>query len=160
MFTLKRSQFAALAVAFVVLFSSVGGVAAQSNNPEWGQELYEQVEGMQDQYNANADQVDLGPVNLAGTMNVYVNDGDEQATYSFTMNEDNEITSMQQGLDPTAPRKITTTRATLERIANSDNPAAAFRSAVLSGEIDITGEDGELIETIKWEVAKFLLDYI
>lgn len=159
MIHITYTRVASVALALLLVFSSVGGVAAQSDNPEWGQELFEEVEGMQDKYNANADEVNL-PVSIAGTMNVYVNDGDEQATYSFTMNADNEITSMQQGLDSDAPRKITTDRAVLQRIADSDNPAAAFRNAVMNDEIVISGEEGQTLEQIKWAVVNFLKDYI
>lgn len=160
MFTIQRSQLAVLSLAFVVLFGSVGGVAAQSENPEWGQELFTQVESMVDDYNANVDSIDLGPINLAGATNIYVNDGSEQATYTVYMDSDNRIVDVKQGTDEDAKRKITTDRATLQRIASADDPAAEFRTAVENDDIVISGEDDEFVEQLKWAVINFLKGFL
>jgi hypothetical protein len=156
---ISRSGFTSLALVLLVLVGGVGSVTAQNGsqtNPEWGVDLFESMESMVDDYNAHADSVDLGPVSLAGATNVYVTDGDEQATYTIYMDSDHRITDLQQGTDPDAARKMTTSRATIDRIASADNPAAAFRSAVESDDIVINGESGEVVEQIKWTVINVL----
>lgn len=160
MIHITYTRVASVALALLLVFSSVGGVAAQSDNPEWGQELFEEVEGMVGTYNDNIDSVDLGPVSLAGTTNIYVNDGSEQATYAVTMDADNHIENLQQGTDDAAKRKITTDRATLQNIANSPTPAAAFRNAVANDDIVITGENGQIIEQVKWTVLNVLKGFL
>lgn len=159
MIIIQRSQLFALVAVSLLLVGSVGGVAAQSEsteNPEWGEELFAEMESMVDDYNTHAESVDLGPVSLAGATNVYVVDGDEQATYTIYMDGDHRITDVQQGTDADAKRKMTTDRATIDRIAGADNPAAAFRSAVDSDDIVISGESGEVVEQIKWTIINVL----
>ena len=137
-------------VAAVLLVSALaGGAAAQTDD---GDDLYESLEEMVPAYNANADAVDLGPITLAGTTNVYIQDGDSEAVYSLTMDDQNRITQLEDSRSGDAVRKITTDRATLAGIAAADNPAAAFRDAVANDDIVISGEDGQVIEGIKWGV--------
>ena len=137
-------------VAAILLVSALaGGAVAQTDD---GDDLYESLEEMVPAYNANADAVDLGPINLAGTTNVYIQDGDSEVVYSLTMDDQNRITALEDSRSEDAVRKITTDRATLAGIAAADNPAAAFRDAVANDDIVISGEDGQVIEGIKWGV--------
>lgn len=141
-----------LAVAAVLAVSAVtGGVAAQSDGGDG--DLYESMEEMVPVYNENADSIDLGPVNLAGTSNVYIQDGDSTTTLSITMDGQNRITELNDSTSPDAKRKITTDRETIEEITSADNPAAAFRTAVKNDEIVISGEDGHVVEQVKWLVV-------
>jgi len=135
----------------VFLVSAVAGSAvAQSGSDDVG--LYESLEEMVPVYNENADSVDLGPVNLAGTSNIYIQDGDSVITYSIVMDSQNRITALNDSPGADAKRKITTDRATIESLTAADNPAAAFRNAVANDDIVITGEDGQTVERIKWAV--------
>ncbi|GAA0530047.1 hypothetical protein ABNG02_02590 [Halorubrum ejinorense] len=140
-------------VAAILLVSALaGGAVAQTDD---GDDLYESLEEMVPAYNANADAVDLGPINLAGTTNVYIQDGDSEAVYSLTMDDRNRITALEDSRSEDAVRKITTDRATLAGIAAADNPAAAFRDAVANDDIVISGEDGQVVEGVKWAVVNF-----
>lgn len=134
--------------AVLLVTASTGGAIAQSDSGD--ADLYQSLEEMVPVYNENAESVDLGPVNLAGTSNIYIQDGDSTTTYSVTMDRQNRITELQNSSSPDAKRKITTDRETLEEITSADNPAAAFRTAVANDEIVIAGEDGRTIEQIKW----------
>ena len=138
-----------LAVAVLLASALAGGAVAQSDD---GDDLYESLEEMVPAYNANAESVDLGPINLAGTTNIYIDDGGDDVTYSITMDGDNRITALDDARSDDAVRKITTDRETLESIAAADNPAAAFRDAVAADDIVISGENGQIVEGIKWAV--------
>jgi len=144
----------AVLVAVLLVSAATGSVAAQPSGSDTG--LYESLEEMVPVYNENADSVDLGPVNLAGTSNIYIQDGDSEITYSMSMDDQNRITALNDSLSEDAKRKVTTDRATITEIIAADNPAAAFRAAVAADEIVITGEDGETIEKIKWAVINAL----
>jgi len=138
-------------VVLVLLVSAVtGSAAAQSDSGDAG--LYESLEEMVPVYNDNADSVDLGPVSLAGTSNIYIEDGASVVTYSIVMDKQNRITALNDRPSEDAKRKITTDRATLEALTAASNPAAAFRNAVANDDIVITGEDGRTIERVKWTV--------
>lgn len=157
-------RLATLAVVAMLLVSSAGSVAAQSDEPEWAAELEATVDEMLPAYNEHAGDLDLGPLSLSGTTNVYVHDPDSDgdgvddgddglATFHITMDSQNRITAFERGTSDDATRKLTTDRATLERIAAADNPAAAFRSAVANDDIVIAGEDGHFVESLKWTIV-------
>jgi hypothetical protein len=138
-----------LAVAAVlVATAAAGGVTAQSDSGDG--DLYESLEQMVPVYNQNAESLDLGPVTLAGTSNIYIQDGDSTVTYSVTMDRQNRITELRAAPNSDARRKITTDRETIEEISSADNPAAAFRTAVKNDDIVISGEDGRIVEQVKW----------
>lgn len=151
-----RPAFVVMFTLAIVFAGGVGSVSAQSSSPDWGDQLFVEMESMVGQYNAHAEHIDLGPVSLAGATNVYVVDGDEQATYTIYMDSDHRITDIQQGTDDDATRRMTVDRATIGDIASADNPAAAFRSAVESGAIVITGEDGHILERVTWVIVNAL----
>ncbi|MFC7325336.1 hypothetical protein ACFQMF_12185 [Halorubrum rutilum] len=136
------------ALAGVAVAQSDGG-AAQTGD---GDDLYESLEEMVPAYNENADSVDLGPVNLAGTSNIYIQDGSSEVTYSITMDRQNRITDLDDSRSEDAVRRITTDRETVEELVAADNPAAAFRNAVADDEIVISGETGNPVERVKWTV--------
>ena len=139
-----------LVVVMLAIGAVTGGAVAQSSGED--ADLYESLEEMVPTYNENADSVDLGPVSIAGTSNIYIEDGDSVVTYSLTMDGNNRITDLSDALSEDAKRKITTDRATIEDLATANNPAAAFRDAVANDDIVITGEDGQTVERIKWAV--------
>jgi len=139
-----------IAVAVLLVTAATGSAVAQSSGDDAG--LYESLEDMVPVYNENADSVDLGPVNLAGTSNIYIQDGDSTITYSLTMDDQNRITDLSDSVDDDAKRKITTDRATIEELTTANNPAVAFRNAVANDDIVITGESGQTVERVKWAV--------
>ena len=137
-----------LAVALLIVVAATGGAVAQSS----GDDLYESLEEMVPAYNDNADSINLGPINLAGTSNIYIEDGDSTVTYAVTMDDQNRITELSDSRSDDAVRKITTDRETIQGIVEVDNPAMAFRDAVANDDIAITGENGQPIEQIKWVI--------
>ena len=137
-------------VAVLLVGAMTGSAVAQSGADDAG--LYDSLEEMVPLYNDNADSVDLGPISLAGTSNIYIEDGESVVTYSIVMDTDNRITALNDAPSEVAKRKITTDRATIEDLATANNPAAAFRDAVANDDIVITGEDGQTVERIKWAV--------
>jgi len=148
---MQRTRIPVVLVVVVLAIGAVtGGAVAQSSGDD--ADLYESLEEMVPAYNENADSVNLGPVSIAGTSNIYIEDGDSVVTYSMTIDDRNRITDLSESADDDAVRKITTDRETIERLTASDNPARAFRDAVANDDIVITGEDGQTVERIKWAV--------
>ncbi|TKX78930.1 hypothetical protein EXE53_18575 [Halorubrum sp. SD626R] len=148
---MQRTRIPVVLVVVVLAIGAVtGGAVAQSSGDD--ADLYESLEEMVPAYNENADSVNLGPVSIAGTSNIYIEDGDSVVTYSMTIDDRYRITDLSESADDDAVRKITTDRETIERLTAADNPARAFRDAVANDDIVITGEDGQTVERIKWAV--------
>ena len=148
---MQRTRIPVVLVVVVLAIGAVtGGAVAQSSGDD--ADLYESFEEMVPAYNENANSVNLGPVSIAGTSNIYIEDGDSVVTYSMTIDDRNRITDLSESPDDDAVRKITTDRETIERLTAADNPARAFRDAVANDDIVITGEDGQTVERIKWAV--------
>jgi len=151
-----RTRIVVGLVLVTLLAAAVPGALAQTDAPAWEDEAYETVSEMVPKYNERVSEVDLG---IAGDQladrraNVYIEDGDQTAVYSFYMDEQNRIRELQRGAHPDAQLKITTTRDVLEAVASADDPAAAFREAVRSDEIRIAGERGHPVEQAKWTVV-------
>jgi hypothetical protein len=139
-----------LVVVGLLVGAATGGAVAQSASGD--ADLYESLEEMVPVYNENADGVDLGPVSIAGTNNIYIDDGDSVVTYSLVIDGQNRITALNDSPSEDAKRKITTDRATVEELTTASNPALAFRDAVANDDIVITGEDGQTVEKVKWAV--------
>ena len=139
-----------LVIVGLLVSAAAGGAVAQSDSGD--ADLYESLEDMVPLYNENADSVNLGPVSIAGTNNIYIDDGDSVVTYSLVINDQNRITALNDSPSEDAKRKITTDRATIEELTTASNPALAFRDAVANDDIVITGEDGQVIERVKWTV--------
>ena len=139
-----------LVIVGLLVSAATGGVVAQSGSGD--AELYESLEEMVPVYNENADSVNLGPVSVAGTSNIYIEDGDSVVTYSMVINDQNRITALNDSASEDAKRKITTDRATIEELTTASNPALTFRDAVANDDIVITGEDVQVVERVKWAV--------
>jgi hypothetical protein len=104
-------------------------------------EFYAQVTVIVSSYNDS--QPDLGFAGGLVTGNVVnfrVNgpDGD-RTTVSFRVTADNRLTDVRAGARDDAAIRMTTDRATVDRIANADEPGTAFRDAVDAGDVRITG---------------------
>ena len=139
-----------LIVVGLLVSAVTGSAVAQSASGDAG--LYESLEDMVPLYNENADSVNLGPVSIAGTNNIYIEDGDSVVTYSMVINDQNRITALNDSPSEDAKRKITTDRAMIEELTTASNPALAFRDGVANDDIVITGEDGQVVERVKWAV--------
>ncbi|MFB6183561.1 MAG: hypothetical protein ABEI96_03315 [Haloarculaceae archaeon] len=145
-----------LLVAFSMIVS-VGtvGVAAQSDQPDWADSLYQNAQSMVSTYNEQVTADDLGQAagQLKGEkIDLVVTDrqSGETATFSFRMTEDLKIVELSKGPRDDATLKMTTTRATVERINGANHPGVAFRNAVKSRDIEIHGVT--LVNKVKWGV--------
>ena len=158
-----RTRIAVGLVLVTLLAATAPAAVAQSESdsgsPEWSDEVYEAVSEMVPEYNERVSEIDLG---IAGDqladrrVNVYIEDGEGTAVYSFYMDDRNRIQDLQRGTHPDAQLKITTTREALVRIAEAEDPAAAFRSAARGDAITIAGERGHPVEQAKWTVVNAL----
>ncbi|SDM59833.1 hypothetical protein SAMN04487949_2208 [Halogranum gelatinilyticum] len=162
MIHITYTRVASVALALLLVFSSVGGVAAQTSDSEWRQQIVEDTRSMAGTYNANIDNVDLGPVSLAGISNVYITDAStgEVAELHIRMDERNHIVGASWGPNSEATRKITTDRETYNNVINADNPAAAFRNAIADDKIVISGDNGNIVEGVKWRIINLLKGFV
>jgi hypothetical protein len=63
----------------------------------------------------------------------------DRATVSFRVTDDNRLTDVRAGARDDAKIRMTTDRATVDRIANAEKPGTAFRDAVEAGDVRISG---------------------
>lgn len=145
---------AGLAVVLAVALAA-GGAAAQSDRPGWASNLAENTSEMVSTYNDQVSEEDLGTAakQLAGErVNLVVEDDatDETATVSFRMTKDLEIREFSPGPREDATLRMTASRATVERIVDADRPGVAFRSAIKSRDVRISGVG--LVNQVKWTV--------
>lgn len=160
----SQSARVLLATLLVVSVASVGvgSALAQSDQPAWGDEMFEDFGGFVSAYNENVDASDLGIA--AGQLkdervNLIVTDSDgTEATASFRMNGQLQIQDLEQGTRDDATLKMTTDRATIERILESNNPATTFQNALTGGDIRIDGLG--LVNSVKWTVINILASFL
>lgn len=156
-------RFLTALVAVSLLITAAAPAAVAQSDDQWKTDLYDDLSTSVGVFNANVDNVSLGTAGdqLAGKrVNLYVTDGDDQMVASFYMDGDNHITELQPEAHPDASLKMTTDRATVGAIVNSQNPAADFRQAVIDGRITINGEDGHFVEQVKWAVINLLARFL
>lgn len=142
---MRYNRFVSLLLVFSLVASASAGVSAQSDQPAWAQETFDEFSGMVDMFNAQVSDVDFGPAEgrLAGkTANVFVESSDGTATMSFSMNEQQQITDLSLGTVEDADIDVRTDRETLDAIVNSENPPATFRDAYQDGRITIKSSGG------------------
>jgi hypothetical protein len=134
-----------LLLALVVVSSGVAAPVAAQSDVDWEDELLDLFETHADTFNEQIDDVDLGPAGdrLAGkTVKAVVTGEEETVVFTFTMDENNHITDLQAGDTGDADLKMTTSKATIERVLNADNPAQAFRDAYANDDIRIKTDYG------------------
>lgn len=129
-----------LFLALVVLSSALAGPAAAQSDAEWEAELLDLFEKHSETFNENIDDVDLGPAEkrLAGkTVQAVVTNEDERMVFTFTMDENNHITDLEAGGADDPDLRMVTSKATIERVLNAENPAQEFRDAYAGDDIRI-----------------------
>lgn len=115
--------------------------------------MYGNASQMVPTYNDQITRQDLGVAagQLKGeTVNLVVTDraSGETAVVSFRMTRQLNIRDLSKGPRDDATLKMTASRATVERISNSQSPGAAFRTAVKNDDIKISGLT--LVNKVKW----------
>jgi len=167
------STYTRAVVALVVILSAVvasAPAAAQSNDqPAWADELFTDLQGMQERYNENVD-----PSNMSfaqrqvydrikgNIINVYFVGTD--VVFSFRMRSDGTISDFQQSRRDDADLKMEMTRETAGDLASRDDPVPAFVDAVQNGRrtggtvrgIVIGGEEGKPVKQATWTVVNTL----
>ncbi|MFB6250575.1 MAG: hypothetical protein ABEI27_02625 [Halobellus sp.] len=157
----SQSRWIGALLALLVITSGVATAqSGQSSQPDWADKAYDEFSGMVATYNESITQVDLG---IAGDqlsnerVNLVVTDADgETATFSFRMDNQLRMTELDQGPRSDATLRMSTDRETFNETLTADNPAAAFRDAVASGEIRFSGIGTG--NAIKWTVINSAAD--
>lgn len=147
-----------LAVAMTLVASPVAAQAA--DQPDWAEEAYDDSKSMVSEYNERVDSETLGPASgqlKDEVVNLHVTAADgSEATFAFEMNDEHEIEDLQQGTRDDATLKMTTDRATYQRIASAENPASEFRSAVRGDDVKISGIGA--VNGVKWGAINVAAD--
>lgn len=112
-----------------------------STEPAWAASLYEQLGSYVDEYNRTVASADTGLVGKQlrnEVVNLYVTTEVGEAVFSFRTDGDNRIQGFHRGPDDDATLRMETDRSTVDRITGADEPADAFRRAVVE-DVDIHG---------------------
>jgi len=147
-----------LAVAVALVASPV--TAQATDQPDWAESAYENSSSMVDSYNDAVSASDLGPAadQLKGeVVNLRV-EGDDgsTATFSFEVTDDHRIEGLQQGTRDDATLKMTVEKDAYERITSAEDPSAAFKSALRSGDVGISGIGA--VNGVKWGAINVAAD--
>lgn len=132
----------ARAVVLIVVLLSGGAGIDQAGQPEWTEDFYVELKGWAEEYNS---QVETDSVGFPGSglvrderVNLYVKASDgSEAVYSFRTDERLRIRDLERGKRDDVTLRVATTKATLERVANEEDSAAALRRAILIRDIRI-----------------------
>ncbi|MEF8973666.1 MAG: hypothetical protein V5A15_02145 [Haloarcula sp.] len=157
------ANFARVVVGLVVVVAAMGAVAtpaaAQSDQPDWAVELFEDMGPMVETYNENVDASDFGFVagQLQGeNVNLVVDDpaNGTEASVSFTLDNELRIQELELGTRDDATIQMSTDKATMDRIIASGNPSTEFKNAVLNDDITISGIG--TVSQVKWAVINIV----
>ena len=121
----------------------VSPVAAQSSQPDWADDMYDEFDAVLPTYNANVGDAGMHDrwVLADKSVNFEVTDTDGQtATFSFETDRDLRIHDLRQGARDDIDLTMKTDRATMESILDSSDPARAFNDAVRERTITMHGE--------------------
>lgn len=161
-----RSRILALLLALSVLLAGVpAGSVAQSDDPAWADDLYQQLESMVDVYNDNVDSLDL-PIGegLLQSARVTVEISDSEGNvvyYSFETDENKRITSISREAHENPTLRIITTRETMQEIATAQDPVAELGNEVMSGDVRLEGVTfANAVLTTALEVVRSVADLV
>jgi len=163
----------ALLVALSLAVGATPAAAQSSDQPEWADDLFGELEEMQPRYNANVTETDMNFAErqvynqLTGeVVNVYFVETD--VVFSFYMRRDGTIANLRQSGRNDADLKMEMTRETAEGLVERDDPVPPFVAAVNDGRvvqknnprivrgIVISGENGKPIKQATWTVINTL----
>jgi hypothetical protein len=158
-----KARFVTLLLStLLVIAAGTGTTVAQSGQPEWAGDLYDDFDAMVPAYNDQVDPDDYGP--LAGQLrnervNMVVTDTDgSQATASFELDADLQIHDQRPETRSDATLKLSTDRDTMTQILNSETPSADFQAAVADGDIRIDGIGP--VNAMKWFLINVIADFL
>lgn len=146
--TITRRTVVFLFAVSLVLMSATSGVAAQSAQPAWASDYYEQFEGMVSTYNEEigtiVDSGSFGSRVLGGeivNLRIEASDG-TVGTFSFKFDDELRMTELSEGPRDDATVEMRVSKAKFDQIAGDDDPATAFSSAIRSGDIKVKSLGG------------------
>lgn len=147
-----------LSVALVVTMVGAGATAAtaQSDQPDWAVEMFEDMQPMVETYNANVDAADydfLADLLRGENVNLVVADpaNGTEASVSYRFDNDLRMQELKPGTRDDATIRMSTDKATMDRIIASDAPQTEFATAIGSGDITVSGIG--MFNSIKWAIA-------
>jgi hypothetical protein len=129
-----------LPVVLALFLLGGGVVGGQAAEPAWSDDLFAELEGWSDTYNARADDVGFrGKSILSGErVNLHVRAADgSEAVYSFGTDADARVVDLRRGERGDATLRLATERAVIDRIVAAEDPVRALESALLSGRIGV-----------------------
>lgn len=154
-------------LSIAVVLATAGAVAtpaaAQSDQPDWAVDMFDRMGPMVETYNENVDPDDFGWI--AGLLqgekvNLVVNDpaNGTEASVSFALNDQLQMQELALGTRDDATIVMSTDKATMDRIIESNDPALKFQTAVNKGSIDISGVGS--VGSVKWFVLAVVADIL
>ncbi|RLM41381.1 hypothetical protein DVK00_20010 [Haloarcula sp. Atlit-47R] len=159
--------FTRMIVSLMLVVAAVGAVAspvaAQSDQPDWAVQMFEDMGPMVETYNANVDPEDFGFIagELQGEkVNLVVDDpaNGTEASVSFSMNNALQMQELALGTRDDATIQMNTDKATMDRVIASNNPTVEFKNAVTAGEISVSGIG--LLGGVKWYAINVVADVL
>jgi hypothetical protein len=161
------STIARLLLSLAVVVGAAGAVAtpvaAQSDQPDWAVDMFDRMGPMVETYNENVDADDFGF--LAGQLqgenvNLVVDDpaNGTEASVSFALDNDLRMQELALGTRDDATIRMSTDKATMDRIIASNDPAGAFMNAVVDDDISISGIG--TLSGVKWAVVNIVADVL
>jgi hypothetical protein len=157
------TDFARVVVSLVLVVAAAGAVAspatAQSDQPDWAVQMFEDMGPMVETYNANVDASDFGIMagQLQGeNVNLVVDDpaNGTEASVSFTLDTDLRMQELELGTRDDATIQMSTDKATMDRIIASSGPSTEFKNAVVDDDITISGIG--TVSQVKWAVINIV----
>jgi hypothetical protein len=132
------------------------GRPVESPDATFGGRFYLRVSSVAGAYNEERPELGLaGGLVTGSVVNFHVTTADgETAVFSFRLTEDNRIEDLRAGPRSDADIRMTTDKATFDRIATAESPGAAFREALASREIRIGGRGP--VSAVFWGVVNLL----
>jgi hypothetical protein len=157
------ADFTRVVVSLMLVVAAAGAVAtpavAQSDQPDWAVQMFEDMGPMVETYNANVDVSDFGF--MAGQLqgekvDLVVDDpaNGTEASVSFTLDDDLRMQELAMGTRDDATIQMSTDKATMDRIIASATPATEFKNAVLDEDITISGIG--TVSQVKWAVINIV----
>lgn len=161
------TAFTRVVLSIALVVAAIGAVAtpvaAQSDQPGWAVEMFEDMQPMVETYNANVDADDFGI--LAGQLrgenvNLVVDDpaNGTEASLSFTLDNELRMQEVELGTRDDATIRMSTDKATMDRIIASDAPETEFQSAVVDDDITISGIG--VVDSVKWMAVNIVADVL
>ncbi|MDR9430431.1 MAG: hypothetical protein RI568_06985 [Natronomonas sp.] len=154
-----RTAVMRVVLSIMLVVAAVGAVAtpaaAQSDQPDWAVEMFEDMQPMVETYNENVNRDDFGFMATQlqdQDVNLVVDDpaNGSEASVSFTLDDDLRMQEVELGPRDDATLRMDTDKATMDEIIASDSPEAEFRFAVVNDDITISGIG--TFAMIKWVV--------